>query len=339
MSFGGNDVKFADTVTDCLQLLPKTWGQALTGTRTGCMTTDAELTSRIKDLTAGRSSARPAQPYVPDRRGGLADFYDRVASAHLKTDGLLVVVGYPRLIAPSEQWAPWRGGRCQHISAPDADMLGRAAELLNTTLKAAVIKARAGLSHGQRIVYVDRLKEFDNDGASHSLCGNDTEWLTGVVIISRNGEIRKERSFHPNEVGHQVTAEVVAGYVDDRLTFPTTGKPAPETDTPEPEPTTEPPPISDGGQHFGIRDEFAAYCSVAWPTAPTYTSNSIVMTMSCPSVPQQYLFVQVTYPDPGLPITPSTGRVLVHGRVVNTAKSAYGYQELIVTADKIDLKP
>jgi hypothetical protein len=60
--------------------------------------------------------------------------------------------------------------------------------------------------------------------------------------------------------------------------------------------------------------------------------------MSCPAVPGQFLFVQVSYPDPNFPITPSTGRISVHGRIVDIAHSAYGYTELVVSADRMTIR-
>ena len=86
-----------------------------------------------------------------------------------------------------------------------------------------------------------------------------------------------------------------------------------------------------------IGDEFSGDCIVAWPTAPIYTTGGIQLTMSCAGVPHQFLFVVVFYPDPNLPITPSTGTVRVHGQIVDIAESAYGYRELVVEADSVDL--
>lgn len=342
LSFGGNDVAFADTVATCVRL-PKTWKQAITsGGREGCDIDQATLEQRVEDLVDGRSTARPETPYVRGQdRATLAQFYATVAQDHLSDEGLLIVAGYPRLFAPSAQWGAWRNDSCNRVSAEDADWLGDAAERLEAALKNSVADAQNPVGNGKQIIYVSRLDQFDNNGASHSLCGNDTEWLTGLAIVSRNGEIRMQRSFHPNEIGHQVTAEEVAGKVEANLTIDTPTAPVPTIPVPNPEPaesnSTDPPTISDGSQRFGIGDEFSAMCSVAWPTAPTYTADSIIMTMHCPDVPQQFLFVQVSYPDPNLPINPSTGSVRVHGTVVNIATSAYGPKTLVVQADDVDL--
>jgi pimeloyl-ACP methyl ester carboxylesterase len=99
---------------------------------------------------------------------------------------------------------------------------------------------------------------------------------------------------------------------------------------------TQAPPVSPAAQ-FTPGAPFVASCVNAWPTAPSYTSTSITMTMSCSGVPSKYLFVQVIYGDPNFPIRPSTGRVSVRGRVVDVARSAYGYSELLVEATTVTI--
>ncbi len=114
-----------------------------------------------------------------------------------------------------------------------------------------------------------------------------------------------------------------------------------------PSPTSSPPPAPHGTTapgsrpaptHLGIGQAFNDHCVVAWPTAPTITSNSIIMTMSCEHVPEsQYLFTQVQYDDPHLDITPATGTVSVIGTIIDIATSDYGYKELVVQASKVVL--
>lgn len=88
---------------------------------------------------------------------------------------------------------------------------------------------------------------------------------------------------------------------------------------------------------YDIGSEFESSCINAWPTAPTYTDTSVVLTMRCPSTGADYLFVQVTYPDPSLPITPSTGYVDIHGYITDVARSGYGYRILVIAADQITI--
>ncbi len=89
---------------------------------------------------------------------------------------------------------------------------------------------------------------------------------------------------------------------------------------------------------IAVGNVFDSHCVVAWPTAPSYTSTGVSMTMSCTGVPMsRYLFTRVIYDDTAFTISPSTGRVHVHGRVVDVARSGLGFSELVVQADHIDL--
>jgi hypothetical protein len=98
------------------------------------------------------------------------------------------------------------------------------------------------------------------------------------------------------------------------------------------------PPSQTPASGFSAGAAFDDYCVVAWPTAPIRSSSGIQMTMTCTHVPEsQYLFTVVAYGDPNLPITPSTGQMHVTGRVVDVATSGYGYRELVVRADHVDL--
>jgi hypothetical protein len=362
-SFGGNDVDFAGIMKDCVRLPSSFMGfvGADQSWKDGCTVSDQDLRSRIDKLVAGTSSSPRVDPgrsgptpvpFGPDGKDeSLAAFYADLANSRLAPGGVLVVAGYPRIFAPSEQWGRWRDGRCGEITADDADLLGRAGAYLDTQLAGVVNAARQQLTGERKIRYVSRLALFDNGGRSHSLCAPDTEWMNGTWAFLQDSSLRVEHDFHPNRIGHQVTAEHVAATVAKYLS-PTPEPSAPassdSTDHPTPEPTPVPTAgatqgddgsIGDGTSHFGIGDDFDLICYVAWPTAPTYTSNSIEMTMACPNMPKQYLFAHVSYPDPDLPMTPSTGNVRVVGTIVNIATSAYGYKELVVDAREIGFNP
>jgi hypothetical protein len=103
---------------------------------------------------------------------------------------------------------------------------------------------------------------------------------------------------------------------------------------PPPAPTTTAPTTSSS---YAVGDTFEDDCQVAWPTAPTRTTTEIEMHMECVHLRSPYLLAIVVYPDPNLKMTPSTGRVHVHGRIVDIATSDYGFHELVIEADRIDL--
>jgi hypothetical protein len=332
MTFGGNDLGFPAIVRGC-ETVPTTWAQAARDVQQdfGCAVSEHDLDLRLDNLVAGRPSLRNARPFGPGGRvERLAAFYADVASREVTADGILVVVGYPRLFEPAADWPAWRGGMCAGIFGTDADMLGREAERLDSQLRAAVAEARQHTT--RRIEFVSVEAAY----AGHSLCARDTEWLNGLSVGFWDRSIRPSHSFHPNEIGHQVTAEHVAATVESVSALRPQAEPVAPPSTQTRRPATTPPPLR-AGSRFGIGDEFDSYCQVAWPTAPTRTTTAIEMTMTCHGVPQQFTFVDVAYPDPNLPITPSTGRVHVHGRVQDIATSEYGFKVLVVLADRIDL--
>ena len=78
-------------------------------------------------------------------------------------------------------------------------------------------------------------------------------------------------------------------------------------------------------------------CVVAWPSAPTRSSDAILMRTTCKGQPSEYLFVDIQYPDPDLPINPSTGFFSVRGTVVDQAQSEMGFGTIQVLADSVVL--
>jgi hypothetical protein len=110
--------------------------------------------------------------------------------------------------------------------------------------------------------------------------------------------------------------------------------PGPETDT-QPEPEPQPEPDIDVGPLYEPGEAFADDCVVAWPTAPLYSSDGVTLRMSCAGVPGQFLFTDAFFPNPELPITPSTGQVRVSGQVVGVAESGNGFRTLQVLATQI----
>ena len=342
VSIGGNDIGFAGIVTACIDIvraIARYGGLAAAPASPwltfvgfvaaevkdpeGCSVVRDELSDRVDHLM--RSSGDPDRPpplVLPDgSTGSLPDALRAIRDTLLADGGVVVVLGYPRLTTPPSDWGAWRHGRCNELDRDDAELLGTAAEDFDRRYRSEV----AAL--GSDFVYVSRLDVFDDGGNYHSLCGRGVEWINTPLNFLREGTFRFERGFHPNDLGYLATAEAIAGIVEQRLgRWPT--PPVANTNV-----VTVPPTVVSSEQHFDIGDDFAARCTVAWPTAPYRGSSTIQMRMSCGGVPSQFLFVDVTYGDPDLPVSPSRPTVDVTGTIVEIGRSEYGFTVLVVEAD------
>lgn len=233
MSFGGNDIGFADVLEDCLPV-PDSWvgyvptPGTIASNLSGCDTSRAELIARVdalldpptRDCSGLRSTGDAGfdcDLALDSRRGSIIDFYYDVVTQRLTGDGRLYVVGYPSLIAPVDQWPGWVKVACQGIKRGDSERLGEISEHLNNKLQEAVDRANDALGD-QRVVFIDRYALY-RDGL-HELCGTGDDWLNGIALSRGNGyELRKQSSFHPNAAGHEATSvELVAAV---KTSFPT----------------------------------------------------------------------------------------------------------------------
>lgn len=220
LSFGGNDVGFAEILRDCIGLdsdlldpevvavVPTAAAALLNGSFAGCSLTEQEMKDRIERR-------------LPSRLG---DLYDQVAE-NATDGGLIVVTGYPQLFAEPSMWSNREKliNRCNRVSEGDARAIRGATGYLNQTIGSAVAKA-AEEHKEQTWVFVDVNRAFENGGSSHGLCG-PAEWINGFSFggIS-DGDLRAldpgpmrdvvsrafNRSFHPNQAGHDGYAQVAA---------------------------------------------------------------------------------------------------------------------------------
>lgn len=351
-SFGGNDVGFADIVSGCTDIVralvnaggfvasaavKSPWTAFVIDVTTGavadhldeegCGAVANELETRVDELLT--QPRMPADDSARSQPGNLTDFYHSLADDLLTDDGVVVVLGYPRLMTPSSTWGRWRGGQCNMLTAADADRLGVAAEYFDDQLRQAI----EGM--GSEFEYISRFDVFDDGDNYHSLCGRGVEWLNTPLLFLRDGTARYQRGFHPNDLGYLATAEAVAGSVQSRLGV--SPEPPPDETTPTTGRSSTTVTIRSSEAHFDIGEDFDAQCTIAWPTAPSRGVDSIQMRTFCPSVPDQFLFVDVVYGDPDLPVSPSRATMRVRGTIVDIIRSEYGFTVLAVAADDVDL--
>lgn len=107
-----------------------------------------------------------------------------------------------------------------------------------------------------------------------------------------------------------------------------------QTEADAPSPAQEE-PAAPAPTSFDVGSDFNQNCSVAWPSAPIVTTSAIQLTLSCGGVPSTYPLVVAIYPDPNLPVTPSTGQMNVVGSIVDIGKSESGLVFLIVRATAV----
>ncbi len=232
LSFGGNDIGFAEIITDCLP----TSDWVVGGVIGGCDDSAEDLQARVdallsptKRCTGGRLKDSPlsvantgrrdatfdwgcdlllddrgtATP-ADDRRGSMIDFYRMLMRENLTSRGHLYVVGYPAVFAPIGEWHSWNAFGCAGVRWGDAAKLTAVAAYFDAKLREAVATADAGRG---RATYLSRYDLFRS--GRHELCGSGEDWINGLSKNRGPGVqwARYQTSFHPNGAGHSATAE------------------------------------------------------------------------------------------------------------------------------------
>lgn len=130
-------------------------------------------------------------------------------------------------------------------------------------------RVAAGIDRDQRgasapFQYVSRLDLLDAGTNYRSLRARGVEWINTSPLFKRDGTLRLERGFHPNDLGYLATAESIAGSVESRLGARPTPLAEPEVSKqPTPAPT-----VRSRAPHVDIGEPFDSHCVIAWPTAP-----------------------------------------------------------------------
>ncbi len=222
-TFGGNDIGFSDIIADCIGY-EVDW----TVVFPGCAATINDLQARIdKELKL--------------RATGL---YQQVLDV-TAPGALVVVAGYPQVLAPSTDWPIYaQVSRCHGLLPEDVPTLREVGDRLNETLKTLVADQQKR-DPKRTWLFADVRNEFNG----HELCGKGEDWVNGISWP-------KERSFHPKQLGHNAYARIVKQAIRSSGWQPVGSAIAPPnptvdsapspTPTPTPKPTTAAPtPIPD----------------------------------------------------------------------------------------------
>lgn len=213
LTFGGNDVEFGQTIEACIRRMVDAYGRSILIGGVDWLV--------LRLLVGGFCEIDKDDSLVAMKnlRLTLTENYVRTA-AHLKQDGELYVLGYPRLFAPPDDWPIGEklGGLCSGIKGADAATLTDLSDALNKTIKSAASAADALVrSTGRGVTFVPVSDLYEH----HELCGKGRTWLNGFPTfdLEDRGEPldRLKASFHPNADGHLATAARVADRVSAQL--------------------------------------------------------------------------------------------------------------------------
>lgn len=247
LSFGGNNIGFPDVVAACAGI--SLTGAAtvvaagaagwLNAPWVGCTESELEMKSRIDRLTDTSSvDDEPSCNNLGDNTSSdghwdddhlsvgritIPELYDVIGRC-VAPGGTVVVMGYPQILEETSRWSQLEGNRCHRIRRADVGKLRGAAAHLDERIRQAVDWANGHTP--AKFVFVDPNHFWEGGSENltppseanrsarqnrHALCGSGEDWLNGVTIGTEgDGAARKNRSFHPNQRGHDAMARTAA---------------------------------------------------------------------------------------------------------------------------------
>lgn len=144
----------------------------------------------------------------------------------MQPGGDVIVTGYPQLIETPSRWDPWIAAisvNCAGILRGDIPMLRRIGVYLNDQIRDAVEDAdREYRDEDVRFHFVDiaadPYESSDEQDDHHGLCSGDS-WINGLSPGIDKDSPRPLGSFHPKQIGHTMTAAVVADLIREEVVF------------------------------------------------------------------------------------------------------------------------
>ena len=210
-SFGGNNIRFADVIFNCIDL-GKLWGA---DNIPGCDVTEQQLRQRI-DMLVGHAPITPEAIASGEFDGALdlPTLLDDAAN-RVRPGGRIVVTGYPQLVEETARWDSLHRdlfGHCQGVKDYDVGMLRSVTGYFNQQI--ALAAQAADHRHlAIEIVFIDLATQvYETSEAApdrHALCSNQP-WLNGRTVGFSSGDFRWKRSFHPHQTGHTAAGQHIA---------------------------------------------------------------------------------------------------------------------------------
>ena len=190
LSIGGNDVNFADIITDCV-----------TGsTYLGSKKLDKRLDKLWDNIGTTKTNLLKAYRDIHSAAGAQAE---------------IIVTGYPKLLE--------KNGKGVAISKKEAETVNENVTKFNNLIKTLVEDCQAD---GMRIHFVDIESEFDKDGGHQAYSSNP--WINKVILGAQSEDIDDRSiasaySIHPNEEGAKAYARCVNKKIEEIASSKKTG--------------------------------------------------------------------------------------------------------------------
>ncbi|MFD8726198.1 SGNH/GDSL hydrolase family protein [Streptomyces sp. NPDC059629] len=200
LTFGGNDLGFADVMKDCVDIGYKQWFLGIP-LGTTCQQKDGATVQA--DITALTD---------PSSLSGLPKLYEAIRAA--APNAQVVVLGYPHLFTGTLTDLSGRCIRNGWILYSDQDWLNKVADEIDSDIERAAQEAGFG--------YVSTTAAFDG----HELCSS-SPWFTGILdpntletyagftnYLSVTKDSVQQQFFHPNIAGYRREADMLANFLD-----------------------------------------------------------------------------------------------------------------------------
>ncbi|MDR3068770.1 MAG: GDSL-type esterase/lipase family protein [Cellulomonas sp.] len=199
LTVGGNDIGFADIVTNCVNPVSGGIAWNVNPYSAGSQTAERYVEACGNGIADGRRSV------AEDLGPRLTEVYEHALKS--APNATIYVVGYPPVVEADDINHTWSIGQI-----PPANISGAVQLLtdLNDKIRKTVDEVNANSDSGPRLVYVDPTAP-DSPFTGHSV-GDQDSYINGIRLHTELG-LNPIPSYHPNKNGNDAYAQIVARYI------------------------------------------------------------------------------------------------------------------------------
>lgn len=198
LSLGGNDVGFADVLTNCL----------VSFMGSGCGDTNSIVAQM------DRVYGKDPKDGKPGMTGELEAQLAKMKAEH--PDARIIIMGYPQLFAETEpgQWIQTLDGPI-YVPYPNGPGLSVKDQKWANSMSIEINAHIKAMCDRLGVEFVDPTSAFVGNGYDHRI-GSSDPWLNGLNFGSPSGDLTLDKgSFHPNHSGHDAMAGLLLQQIEE----------------------------------------------------------------------------------------------------------------------------